>query len=594
MYDKIYTERIKQFLDRLSKIKYSSPVALIAEYIYDKIEPIPYKTAVKAKYKPIKIGDKWGKLWGCAWFKFTGIIPDEFEGQEVGVLIDIDGEGCVFVNGVPDQGLTNKTDWYINSGKYFYPISKKAVKCEKIELLVEAGANGLFGKSLDDFRLRQAEMVVVDRKIYQLEIDMTVLFDLMKILPDNTPRKKKLLKGLNDIANIWEDGNGIDHALKITKELLSKEASDSSMTVYSIGHAHIDLAWLWPVRETKRKAGRTFATALKLMEEYPEYLFGSSQPQMYKWVKEEYPALYKKIRKAVKDKRCEVHGAMWVEPDMNIPSGESLVRQCLYGKKFFKDEFGEDVKNLWLPDVFGYSASLPQILKKSGIDVFMTQKLSWNDTNKFPHHTFYWKGIDGTDILTHFLPTNDYNFSNMPARMIESEKRYAQSDVSDEFLNLYGIGDGGGGPSRIHIELGKRQENLEGVPKFKFSFARDFFEKIAKIPKKDLPEWSGELYLELHRGTFTTQALMKKYNRDMEIALHDLEFLGILIKDYPKDEIDMIWKDTLLNQFHDILPGSSINRVYKDAHKLSEDNFNKLQDLFEKFFNQLFKIRYDD
>jgi alpha-mannosidase len=594
MYDKIFTERIKQFLDRLSKLKYSNAVPMSAEYLYDKNEPIPYKTAVKSKFKPIKVGDKWGKLWGCAWFRFKGEIPAEFEGCETGALIDMDGEGCVFVKGGPDQGLTNKTDWYVNSGKYFYRISDKAEAGKKFELMVEAGANGLFGKDKDEFRLKQAEIVSVDKKVMRLEFDMICLFDLMKKLPENTPRKKKLLRGLNGIVNIWDGGEGMDKALKMTKEMLSKKAADSVMTVYSIGHAHIDLAWLWPVRETRRKSGRTFSTALKLLEEYPEYKFGSSQPQLYQWVKEDYPALYNNIKKAVKKGRWEVQGAMWVEPDMNITSGESLVRQCLYGKKFFLEEFGIEVKNLWLPDVFGYSAALPQILIKSGVDVFMTQKISWNETNKFPHHTFYWKGIDGTDILTHFLPTNDYNLSNLPSKLIESEERYAQSDVSDEFLNLYGIGDGGGGPSPVHIELGMRQKDLEGTPKFKFSFAQEFFDKISKIPKNDLPSWAGELYLELHRGTYTTQSLMKKYNRDLEIALRDLEFLGTWLKKYPKEEIDRIWKDTLLNQFHDILPGSSINRVYKEAHELSEKNFDKLHDLFEKFFNQLFDVRYDD
>ena len=594
MYDKIYTERIKQFLDRLSKLKYSDPVQMNAEYIYDKADPIPYKEALKAKYKPIKTGAKWGKLWGCAWFKFSCEIPPEFDGREAGALVDVDGEGCVFVNGVPDQGLTNKTGWYVNSGKYYYRLTEKAVPGDKFELLVEAGANGLFGKDKDEFRLRQAEIVAVDNNMISLENDMICLFDLMKKLPDNTPRKKKLLKGLNDVVNTWENGEGLDKALKFTKMLLSKKASDSAMTVYSVGHAHIDLAWLWPVRETKRKAGRTFSTALKLMEEYPDYIFGASQPQLYEWVKENYPKLYDKIKKAVKKGRWEIQGAMWVEPDMNITSGESLVRECLYGKKFFRDEFGIEVKNLWLPDVFGYSAALPQILKKSGVDVFMTQKISWNETNKFPHHTFYWKGIDGTDILTHFLPTNDYNLSNLPSKLIESEERYAQSDVSDEFLNLYGIGDGGGGPSPIHIELGMRQKDLEGAPKFKFSKAQEFFDKILLIPKEDLPSWAGELYLELHRGTYTTQGLMKKYNRDLEIALRDLEFLGTWLKKYPEDEIECIWKDTLLNQFHDILPGSSINRVYEDAHALSEKNFDRIHDLFEGFFNQLFDVRYDD
>ena len=594
MYEKIYTERIKQFIDRISELKYSSPVPLKAEYIYDKIEPILFEDAVKAKFKPVKVGDRWGKLWGCAWFRFKGETPAEFEGTEVGALIDLDGEGCVFLKGVPDQGLTNKTDWYVNSGKYYYRLSKKAKAGEKFSIMVEAGANGLFGKSKDEFRLKKAELVIFDKKAEKLEYDLTVLFDLMKKLPENSPRKKKLLYGLNQCVNAYGAGEGTDRALKITHELLSMKANESAMTVYSVGHAHTDLAWLWPVRETRRKAGRTFSTALKLLDEYPEYIFGSSQPQLYQWVKEDYPVLYEKIKKAVKKGRWEVQGAMWVEPDMNITSGESLVRQCLYGKKFFSDEFGIEVKNLWLPDVFGYSAALPQILKKSGVDVFMTQKISWNETNKFPHHTFYWKGIDGTDILTHFLPTNDYNLSNLPSKLIESEERYAQSDVSDEFLNLYGIGDGGGGPSPVHIELGLRQQDLEGAPKFKFSKAQDFFDKIAKIPKADLPKWTGELYLELHRGTYTTQSLMKKYNRDLEIALRDLEFLGTWIKKYPQAEVERIWKDTLLDQFHDILPGSSINWVYKDAHDMSEYNFNKIHDMFEKFFNQLFDVRYDD
>ncbi len=594
MYDKIYTERIKQFLDRLAPLKYPGRFPITAEYIYDKNEPVPYKEAVKAKFKPIKIGAKWGKLWGSAWFRFKSEIPEEMAGNETGVLLDMDGEGCVFINGTPDQGLTNKTDWYVNSGKYYYLLAEKAVPGEKFELIVEAGANGLFGKNRDEFCLKQAEIVSVDRKIQKLENDLICLFDLMKKLPENAPRRKKLLAGLNRIVNIWDNGEGIDKALSISAELLSRKAADSAMTVYSIGHAHIDLAWLWPARETRRKAGRTFSTALKLLKEYPEYKFGSSQPQMYAWVKEDYPELYKKIKKAAKEMRWELQGAMWVEPDMNITSGESLVRQCLYGKKFFRDEFGADVKNLWLPDVFGYSAALPQILKKSGVDVFMTQKISWNETNKFPHHTFYWKGIDGTEILTHFLPTNDYNCSNMPSKLIESEERYTQSDVSDEFLNLYGIGDGGGGPSPIHIELGLRQKDLEGAPRFKFAFAQDFFDKISKIPKDRLPSWAGELYLELHRGTYTTQGLMKKYNRDLETALRDLEFLGTWTDKYPKEEIDRIWNDTLLNQFHDILPGSSINRVYKEAHELSEKNFDKIHDLFEKFFNQLFDVRYDD
>jgi len=573
---KIYLERIKRFSDRISIQKYSKSVTLKAEYIYDEIDPIPYETALKREYKPISIGEEWGELWGCAWFKFTGVVPESFSGREIGALIDLNGEGCVWKDGVPWVGLTNKIHWDLRSGKYFVPLFMKAKGGEAVDLLVEAGANGLFGSGQKDYRLKQTEIVCVDRNAWKLDLDIKVLIDLLEVLETNSPRKNKIMFGLNEICNYWNAGKGIEKCLEISAELLSQPANSSSLTAYSIGHAHLDLAWLWPIRETRRKGGRTFATALKLLEEYPDYKFGASQPQLYEWIKSDYPELYEKIKAAVKDGRWEVQGAMWVEPDMNITSGESLVRQCLYGKKFFRDEFGIDVKNLWLPDVFGYSAALPQILKKCGVDFFMTQKISWNETNIFPHHTFIWQGIDGTRILTHFLPTIDYNLANLPSQLIASEKRYAQNDVSNEFLNLYGIGDGGGGPSRDHIELGLRQQNLEGTPKFKFSFAEDFFERISRIPENKLPVWAGELYLELHRGTYTTQALIKKYNRQLEQKLHDVEFLGVIAGKFPKRKIDRIWKDTLLNQFHDILPGSSINWVYKDANKLSRQNLEKL------------------
>jgi len=575
----IYLGRIKRFSERINNLKYTKPAVLKAEYIYNETDPIPYEIALKENYKPISIGEEWGELWGCAWFKFTGVVPADFSAKEVGALIDLNGEGCVWKEGVPWVGLTNKIHWDLRSGKYFVPLFQEAKGGEAVDLLVEAGANGLFGSGQNDYRLKQAEIVCVDREIWRLDLDVKLLIDLHDALEVNSPRKNKLLYGLNEICNCWNNGKGKKECLKIAAKLLSKPANASSLTAYSIGHAHLDLAWLWPVRETRRKGGRTFATALKLMEEYPDYKFGASQPQLYEWVKDDYPELYESIKEAVKEKRWEVQGAMWVEPDMNIPNGESLVRQCLYGKKFFSDEFGIDVKNLWLPDVFGYSAALPQILKKCGVDLFMTQKISWNETNKFPHHTFNWQGIDGTTILTHFLPTNDYNLANLPSQMIASEKRYAQNDVSDSFLNLYGIGDGGGGPSRDHIELGIRQQDLEGVPKFKFSFADDFFREIAEIPSEKLPVWVGELYLELHRGTYTTQALMKKHNRQLEQKLHDVEFIGFMTDKFPKKIIDRIWKDTLLNQFHDILPGSSINRVYKEANLLSRQNLEKLENI---------------
>jgi len=585
--EKIYLERTKRLIDEIYKKRYFNFIPLEAEFIHDKITPIPYKKTIKSKFKPIKIGEKWGEDWSCAWFRFKGKVPENFKGHEVAALIDVQGEACVFKDGTPFVGLTNKIHWNLFSGKNFVPLYQNAKGGEKVEFLVEAGANGLFGQTDQDYTLKQAELICVNRKIYVLDIDLRVLNSLLEALEEKSPRRKKTIFGLNEVIDYWNDGKEIDKCLQITKELLSKPANSSSSTVYSIGHAHLDAAWLWPIRETRRKAGRTFSTALQYLEEFPEYKFGASQPQLYQFVKEDYPELFQKIKKAVNDKKWECQGAMWVEPDMNLTSGESLVRQCFYGKKFFKDEFGLEVDNLWLPDVFGYSAALPQILKKCGVNYFMTQKISWNETNIFPHHTFYWQGIDGTKILTHFLPTNDYNLSNFPKQLIDSEKRFAQSDVSDEFLNLYGIGDGGGGPSRFQIEMGIRQQNLEGTPKFKFSFAREFFKKIAQIPEKKLPLWVGELYLELHRGTYTTRALMKKYNRELETKLHDVEFLSTLIEDFPKKEIEQIWKDTLLNQFHDILPGSSIGWVYDDAYKMSKQNLKKLERIQNEIISKL-------
>ncbi|PID29439.1 MAG: hypothetical protein CSB55_01870 [Candidatus Cloacimonadota bacterium] len=588
--EKIYLQRIQRFTEMLKEKRYYNSEELQISFIYDENEPIPFEKALKSEFKPLKLNEEWGKLWGCSWFKMKGKIPENWRGKKAAALINVSGEACVWINGVPDQGLTNKVHWDHGTGKNYYPLFDKANGNEEVNLLLEGGANGLFGSGQNDYRIVQAELVCVNDKIVELYYDFRVLHDLAENSEENTPRRNKIIRGLNDAVNAWHDGEGIEESLKFTKKLLLSQANNSDLTVYSIGHAHIDLAWLWPIRETKRKAGRTFSTALKLMDEYPEYKFGSSQPQMYQWVKENYPEIFNKIKEKVKENRWECQGAMWCEPDMNLAGGESLARQCLYGKKFFKDEFDVEIKNLWLPDVFGYSAALPQILKKSDVDVFMTQKISWNETNKFPYHTFMWQGIDGTEILTHFLPTNDYNLANNPGQLIKSQKRYAQNDVSDEFLNLYGIGDGGGGPSRMHVELGLRQQNLEGVPKFKFSLAQDFFDKLAEIPKERLPRWVGELYLELHRGTYTTQALMKKHNRYLEQYLRDAEFLSVLTGKNPKEELDKIWKDTLLNQFHDILPGSSINRVYKEANELSRQNLKKLANIEKNLIAEKFGL----
>lgn len=589
----IYRRRVRQFIDRVKELRYGEIVRLDASYTYERSRSIPYADLGGRKWKPIRPGTRWGELWGSAWFKLTGEIPASFAGREVVALVDLGSEGCVFRDGEPYQGLTDvpRTGRH-GTGKRRIMISSAAEPGERVELLIEAGANALFGyHGHQEFLLRQADLAIFKRELWQLGLDLDFLYQLSEALPGESVRARRVLDGLNRAANAWDEGRGFDEVASICAQLLKPRANASATTAWAVGHAHLDLGWLWPVRETRRKAGRTFATALRLLEEYPDYVFGASQPQAYAWVKEDYPALYEEVRRAVASGRWECQGAMWVEPDMNVTGGESLVRQLLYGKRFFREEFAEDVRNLWLPDVFGYSAALPQVLKLAGVDVFMTQKISWNETNVFPHHTFDWEGIDGTRVRTHFLPANTYNATNRADELVAAEERFAEAHVSDDWLQLYGVGDGGGGPSRQHLEWARRAANTEGLPRVKLAAADTFFRKISKIPSDRLPLWRGELYLELHRGTYTTQARIKKLNRRLELVLRDVEFIAALAGSDQRDELEGIWKDLLLNQFHDILPGSSIAMVYREANETAERNLARLNRLAEESLTTLYGSR---
>ena len=368
----------------------------------------------------------------------------------------------------------------------------------------------------------------------------------------------------------------------ILAEALRIPASPSAMQVTAVGHAHIDTGWLWPVRESIRKTARTFSSQLNLMERYPDYVFGASQPQHYLFIKENYPALYEKIRQRVAEGRWELQGGMWVEGDCNLTSGEAIVRQFLHGKNFFRDEFGIEVKNLWLPDVFGYSAALPQIIRKCGCDRFLTQKLSWNQTNKFPHHCFRWIGIDGTSVLSFFPPEDNYNATLAPEMLNYGANNFSENDTIPEIISLFGIGDGGGGPKEEYLERGIRCANLEGCPRVRFGRADEFLERLGKY-EKELPAWHGELYLELHRGTLTVQAEIKRSNRRCEEMLLAVEklYAGYNLKQYPSKELDRLWKLLLLNQFHDILPGSSIALVYERTRREHQEILERCKQLIE-------------
>ncbi len=535
-------------------------------------EPVSFaeRTSGRAHYD-IKKGEVWGKLWDCGWFHFTGSVPKGCDGKYIVLLIDIAGEGCIMdENGEPVRGITAKKSSFDDSlgapTKRVYRIFPSAKAGEKIDVWMDAGCNDLFGNDLGG-TVEEIEIAVLDEERRALYYDMMVLIDLWRALPADSARAQKIFFKLYDAATLLGEftPQEIASARRLLKEELDKKNGDTDLQIWAVGHAHLDLAWLWPIRESIRKAARTFSTALYHIDLYDDYVFGQSQPQQYEWMKQHYPGLYARIKQAVADGRIEPQGCMWVEADTNISSGEALVRQIYYGTKFFRDEFGKEINNLWLPDVFGYNAALPQILKKSGIDYFMTQKLSWSEHNKFPHHTFRWEGIDGTEILTHMLPEETYNGPASPRSVCKTERQYQESGICSDVLMLYGIGDGGAGPGSDHIERLMRMKNLSGIAPVKMTAAGEIFPKLAKSWSR-LPKWQGELYLERHQGTLTTQGRNKRFNRKMEYALREMEFAYVFSgQPFPKEEAEKIWKEVLLYQFHDIIPGSSIDRVYDES-----------------------------
>ncbi|MFQ6049374.1 MAG: alpha-mannosidase, partial [Phycisphaerae bacterium] len=419
------------------------------------------------------------------------------------------------------------------------------------------------------------ELACFDRQLWQLLQDAEFAFGLMLGLAEDHPRRARLLYGLNELCNVIGEADpaAVRRCRAILRPLLTARANASAARVSAIGHAHIDVAWLWPLRETVRKCGRTFSTALRYMREYPEYRFVQSQAQLYEYTRRHYRQLYEQIRRAIRRGQWIAEGAMWVEADCNITAGESLVRQLLYGKRFFAEQFGVECRILWLPDAFGYSAGLPQILKLAGVDYFLTQKLSWNELNRFPYHTFWWEGIDGSRVLAHFPPADSYNSTVKPQEMLRASRAYRERDRSDRWIVVFGHGDGGGGPTTEMLERIRRMGDCEELPRVQQESPVEFFKKL-QASSDDWPVWVGELYLELHRGTYTSQARTKRNNRLAEVALREAEFLAAAVPDglraYPQDRLDEAWKLVLLNQFHDVLPGSSIGWVYRDSDRQYE------------------------
>ena len=579
----LYETRTGQFVDRLKAAVYGEEAPLQAEVALCD-PPLSFERRLQVSYRPIAAGEVWGEPWQVAWFRVRGVVPQAWQGRHVVARLNFGGEGLIFSpEGVPLHATSWHSLWQPEFRRDRIGIANPACGGETVDFYAEATASQIFGLQ----RLRDPEpddpkghgyfaavvqelvLAVFHDEIWQLYLDAALLHAQMKVLPEKSVRRSRLLRALMLAADHFDrEPARVAEAREVLQAELLKKSNASAPVASAVGHAHIDTGWLWPVSESVRKCARTFAAQLDLIARYPDYIFGASQAQHYAFVKQHYPALYEKIRCQVAAGRWEIQGGMWVEADCNLSGGESLVRQILHGKRFFKEEFGVEVRNLWLPDVFGYSAALPQILRKSGIDYMVTQKISWNQFNRFPHHSFIWRGIDGSEIIAHFPPEDSYNSELNPAGLHHAQENFEERDRLDEFLVLFGIGDGGGGPTAEFIESGLRQQDLEESPRVRFQPAQEMLDRLGEKAHL-LKRWNGELYLELHRGTLTTQASVKKMNRWCEKKLREVEALYCLLPwpHYPQAQLDALWKKVLLNQFHDILPGSSIKLVYDTARQ---------------------------
>lgn len=552
------------------------PLESISVFLSEK--RIPYSEAIQQNFQPCKVGDSFGPTWWTCWFKVNLKIPETWGGKEVHLRWESDGEGMVWQNQQPVQGLTNEGE----KTSYILTECLKDSESHGITLYVELACNGLFGAGQGSmiaapdpnrkFTLQKAELVVFNRDVMELLTDFEMLLDMVKVLGEGEQRGFQALFTANEMVNLCDPANpgSFAAARSLAQKFFAQKNGESQHVVHAMGHCHIDSAWLWPYEETIRKCARSWVTVIRLMEKNPEFVFTCSQAQQFQWVKSWYPGLFSEIKHFIQKGQFIPVGGTWVEMDGNLPSGESMVRQFLHGQNFFKDEFGNYCKEFWLPDTFGYSAQLPQIMKGCGISRFITQKLSWNLINTFPHNTFFWEGIDGTAVLTHFPPGNSYEMKGKVEDLINTVKNNKDKGRANHSALLFGFGDGGGGPTQLMLDRLHRVKDTDCLPKVQMSTPDVLFSHL-ESDSSLLCRWVGELFLELHNGTYTTQAKIKMKNRQCETLLHDVEVASCLAlskKDsfkYPACRLQELWRLLLLNQFHDVIPGSCIGMVVEDA-----------------------------
>ena len=619
MKDMFYTiDKLRNRIHELDDYRYRDKVEL--EYFNTKLNgDRDIAPNIPTEYDGvIKTGEIWKGRDLYLWMQKEVDIPSNWENKTVVGIFDFGETGAgnnsgfeslFYLNDKPYQGVDS------NHKEVFLP---KDINGTRVELIFRLWT-GLEGGGIpreQEHRINRAQLAWLDEKVDDLFYNASVILETIGELDEYSPDKVHLTKILNNAFKLidWAYPGNEDfyNSLHEASDYLNKEIDKiykhSVVNVTCIGHTHIDVAWLWRLKHTREKCARSFSTVLRLMERYPEYIFLQTQPQLYEYVKNDYPELYEAIKQKVKDGNWEVDGGMWLEADCNIPSGESLVRQILVGSRFIKEEFNKDVEYLWLPDVFGYSWALPQILKKSGIDMFMTTKISWNQYNRMPHDTFKWRGIDGSEILTHFITTPEpwsqpgswfytYNGRLTPKTVKGVWDAYTDKGITNDLLVSYGFGDGGGGVNREMLEYRKRLDKMPGLPNVKTGKASEYFrclkEKVEKT-NEYVHTWDGELYLEYHRGTYTSQAYTKMMNRKLELLYRETEWLSTVAcltnndwSLYANNEITKGWKTILRNQFHDIIPGSSITEVYEDAkqeYKEAEDIALDIQNKLEEIY----------
>ncbi|KAI8613848.1 glycosyl hydrolases family 38 N-terminal domain-containing protein [Chytriomyces sp. MP71] len=577
----------------------------VSVYSVPDLKRIPFDEAIRGNYRPTRVGDTFGPSWSTHWFKIDIIMPAEVEGMPVSLYFNSECEGLIFsAKGVPLQGLTGGDshpmrsftdggDWHVD-----FPLTTKSVTGSKLSYFIEIGCNGRGGVSNNPnlyFRLGDAELRVAHEVGQSLFNYFDMLCQIVKTTREEEQLNADALYTANEIVNNFRVGDeeSVIKGLSIaTRFFETKKGSENNNRheIIAIGNCHLDTAWRWPFAETKRKVARSFSTQIGLMKRYPRYVFTASAAQHFEWVRDNYPSLFAEMQVYAKGGKFLPVGGTWVEMDTNMPSGEALVRQFLYGQRFFEKHFGERCRVFWLPDTFGYSSQLPQIAKSAGISYFMTTKLAWNSMNKFPHTTFNWKGLDGSTVLAHLPPNNNIMSQGTIKDVVDSAFNNRDNMYSRKSMVIYGNGDGGGGPLAHMLDKMKLIENLEGLPaKITYGGPNEFFESLSQT-SKDIVEWKGELYFEAHRGTYTTAGFVKKNNRKCETLLKQVEYLhslAILSKPnsrvaaklnpsyyagpYPKEELDRLWKLQLLCQFHDVLPGTSIGLVFGDAKRIYDD-----------------------